>query len=103
MAIVIYRGTTPTFTIETDFNPNACKQLWVTFKQHKVEITKEIKDIDCGPNTICVKLTQEETLKFECSKVIDMQIRGVDYDGNAFVTGCEKFEACGILKDGVIK
>lgn len=99
----IYRGTTPTLTILCDFDVASCAELWVTFVQNKMEMTKGLSDIEYDKKTITIKFTQEETLMFDdTAGVAYVQIRGIDTHGNAFATNISYFDVNRILKEGVI-
>ena len=82
---------------------NECSDIYVTYAQDGVtELTKSGDDIEVQEEgNIIVRLTQEETGRFERGKVL-LQIRYKDADGMArasewISTGCDD-----VLKKGVI-
>ncbi len=61
------RGTTPTFTLtfaKPDLDLTEAANVYVTFKQLPVKITKTGNDLDIEARQIEVYLSQEETLRF---------------------------------------
>lgn len=61
------RGTTPTFTLTiSDNNVDLTQALnvYATFKQMGVELTKTGEDLDISAREVDVYLSQAETLKF---------------------------------------
>lgn len=98
----MYRGTTPPFTIVTDFDYSVLKEVWVTFKQDDLEITKTKKDIVINGCEIVVELTQEETLQFKHDRPMRIQARRLTQDDKAFATNIAKAYVGEILKEGVI-
>lgn len=71
------RGTTPTFTFTL---PIACWQITamnICFAQQgQVILEKELIDCTLGDNTVCVRLTEAETLLFDSQKgMVEIQLR----------------------------
>lgn len=69
----MYRGTTPTITINCDIDASEFVTMWVTFRVQKrstygqpqeVEITKRLEDegVDVDGQVISITLTQADTL-----------------------------------------
>lgn len=102
----MYRGTTPTITMKlnTDLSFDLIKEIWVTFKSWKTEVTKTIENchLDDENKTITVELSQEDTLSFGIGEVA-VQLRFVLDNGQAFASPIRKISSEKILKDGVIK
>ena len=68
----IIRGTTPTFTLRindpsVDFTE--AENVYASFSQGKVSITKTGEDLDIYAQKIDVYLSQEETLKFSTGEI----------------------------------
>lgn len=102
----MYRGTTPTVTyknIPETIDLDKIKQIWITFKDSKTEITKYYDDvtIDTENRTISVTLTQEDTLAFKAGTV-NNQLRILMKDGSALATSIKTCKMNKILKEGVI-
>lgn len=97
------RGTTPTFqfAINTDLSG---WDVYASFGQYGKALTTwkpvEIEPTDDGCR-ITVKLSQEETLKFESGITAQAQVRAVK-DGTAVATGTWEFDVEPILLDGEI-
>lgn len=70
------RGTTPTITFTADKDFSQFDKIEVTFAQHKKPIfTKKKEDCVINGKELAVKLTEAETLLFNCkSTPIQMQI-----------------------------
>lgn len=61
------RGTTPTFQLKiTDDSVDLTQALnvYATFRQYGIELTKSGEDIDVAAHQVDVYLTQSETLQF---------------------------------------
>lgn len=99
------RGTTPTlvFTIVSDgLDLSTLTQVWVTIKDQSHKITYDINRVTIEDNTISVSMSQEETLTFSNS-MLEVQIRMLDEDGNAFATPIKVLPLERILEGGVIE
>lgn len=88
----MYRGTTPTITINCDIDASEFVTMWVTFRVQKrstygqpqeVEITKRLEDegVDVDGQVISITLTQADTLLLgsldpETDQTVEVQIRG---------------------------
>lgn len=69
------RGTTPTITFTLPFDVSFCSCVWVTFAQGDKEVlTKATDSCTLEGNTVSVRLTQEETLSFDCKQRLQIQI-----------------------------
>lgn len=98
----MYRGTTPTITINCDIDASEFVTMWVTFRVQKrstygqpqeVEITKRLEDegVDVDGQVISITLTQADTLLLgsldpETDQTVEVQIRGKTADGRAFAS-----------------
>lgn len=96
------RGTTPTFDIEA-FGVDASKfdNVYITFEQGDVEITKTNEDIDRLNGIFRVRLTQEETLRFAVGTA-KVQLRGM-IGGSAVASTIGRVNVKDVLKEGVIE
>ena len=93
----MYRGTTPTITINCDIDVSEFVTMWVTFRTQQlatyappkqVEVTKHLGDEG-------VDATDED-------QQVEVQIRGRTEDGRAFASNIMTAPLSRILKDGVI-
>lgn len=71
-------ATTPTLTLTLPNNIDLtdADEIYVTFSQFDVALTKTLgeKVVLVSPNVIAVTLTQEETLKFVADRIVDVQV-----------------------------
>ena len=97
------RGTTPTLTFTLPFEVSVLSEAYITLCQNgNTVIEKCMSDCVCEGDTITVKLTQEETLKLECSHIVEIQIRAKTEAGDAIASNVIQERTERILKDGVI-
>ena len=97
------RGTTPRLEFTLPFETSLLAEAWITLSQDKEAILdKTLKDCKCEGNTLVLKLSQEETLKFEQNSRIEMQLRVRTLSGDAFASDIISDKADRILKEGVI-
>lgn len=95
------RGTTPTNTFLLDVDLSGAT-IFVTYEQGGVNVLEKTgADLTVAPDSIAVKLTQADTLKFKPGNV-NIQIRYVDAFGTADASNIITTTAERILKDGEI-
>lgn len=106
----MYRGTTPTITINIkneDIQLSSMKEIWVTLKSLRCEKTyskvkNELAVIeDENHKQIQIVMSQEDTLKFVNGSV-KLQVRFLDVADRAYTTNIVETSMNGILKDGEI-
>lgn len=102
----MYRGTTPTITINVKGETFDNSTIFVTLAQDSVEITKTGEDVVktvVGENsTLSIYLTQEETLSLTKGNA-RIQIRWINSDGSAFASPIKVIGVDTILLEGVIE
>lgn len=114
----MYRGTTPTITINCDIDVSEFVAMWVTFRTQQlatyappkqVEVTKHLggEGVDATGKVVTVSLTQADTLLLgslspDEDQQVEVQIRGRTEDGRAFASNIMTAPLSRILKDGVI-
>lgn len=97
------RGTTPKLEFELPFDTNLVAEAFITFSQRSnVILHKTYKDCESEGQTMCLKLTQEETLSFDGNCPIEIQIRVRTTAGEALASDIFEEYIDQILKDGVI-
>ena len=112
----MYRGTTPTITINCDIDVSEFVTMWVTFRTQQlatyappkqVEVTKHLGDegVDATDKVVTVSLTQADTLLLgslppDEDQQVEVQIRGRTEDGRAFASNIMTAPLSRILKDG---
>lgn len=81
------RGTTPTHTFKVPFDTSLIKEVRVIYAQADAPIIcKETGDCTLNGDTIVTTLTQEDTFKFDCKKVVQIQIRVLTKAGEVLST-----------------
>lgn len=91
------RGTTPTHTFTIPFETDLIADLRISYAQSNGEIVSKIKDdATLVGNTISVTLTQEDTLKFDCSQKVLVQIKIKTHKGEVMGSDvmCISVERC---------
>lgn len=81
------RGTTPTHTFVLPIDTETLKDVKVTYAQNE-QVILEKKGTQCvlEDNTVKVKLSQEDTFLFDCSKTVQIQVRGLTTTGEVLAT-----------------
>lgn len=99
----MYRGTTPTNTITVDLDLRGMT-VYVTYTQgREVLFEKTNADITINETALIVPLTQADTLRLSSrAKVVYVQVRAIDSEGNAVASNVMTTTAEAILKDGEI-
>ena len=78
------RGTTPTHIFTIPFDTALIADLRISYAQCGKEVVVKTKeDATLDGQTITVKLTQEETFNFDCSKRVFVQVRVLTLGGEA--------------------
>lgn len=78
---MIYTATTPSDTFTLPIETNTCTKIQVTYKQGKYKIVKLYQNGTLPPGMtldgkkIIVRLTQDETKKFNSDGMISVQVR----------------------------
>lgn len=81
------RGTTPTHIFNLPFDTAQIKQIKIIYAQSDdVIFCKDVKTCQLEQKTVTVKLTQEETLLFDCRLPVQIQIRVLTLGGDALAT-----------------
>ena len=100
----MYRGTSPTITVDTDTDLTRAQYVVVTiedFNGNEVSVDSQSGNLSITPTAVMAKFTQEQTLALTKGK-IQMQIRAVDKSGNAIASNIMTSKLDDVLKDGVI-
>ena len=99
------RGTTPTHVFHTDIDLTGAEVIYVTYQQcGKTVLEKEIRDITVEADSLSVKLTQAETLRFRQNPeaTVKIQIRARWADGDAVASNVIQTTTKEVLKEGEI-
>ena len=95
------RGTTPTHTFVLPFETTTVKSAKVVYAQSDVAIVEKTS-CDMDGNTLSVKLTQEETLKFDCKKNVEIQLRILTEGDDALTSDIIVVDVMRCLDDEVL-
>lgn len=81
------RGTTPIHTFTIPFDTSLLHKVKIVYAQDEIPIiTKNIEDCTLNGFDIKVKLSQEDTLAFNCKKFVEIQIRVLTKHGEALTS-----------------
>lgn len=98
------RGTTPTHIFEFPFETELISKLKIIYAQDDVVIfCKTEADCTLEEQTASVRLTQEETLKFDCKKSVQIQVRVLTKGGDALVSPIRLYSVDKCLESEVLK
>lgn len=97
------RGTTPIHTFKTSIDLSGAT-VFVSYAQSgRVVVEKTGTDLDVTSESVTVRLSQKDTLKFNAScHLVHMQIRCVFSDGTADASDIMTADIADVLKDGEI-
>ena len=99
----IDRGTNPENTFTLPFELVAPQQIWLSYAQDDIVlIDKDKSSIVISGAELKVQLTQEDTLKLDHRKPVQVQVRILTADGAAIRSGIKEYSVSKILKDGII-
>lgn len=99
----IPRGTTPDLKFTLPFDTAVLAECWVTLAQRgRVIINKTLSECKTEGKVLTVSLTQEETLKFDESRQIEVQLRARDSAGHAYRSQIFTADPGKLIKEGVI-
>ena len=97
------RGTTPTLEFTLPFSTELLAEAYVTLSQNKnVVVDKPLGEMERNGNRLSVKLTQAETLLFDCAYKTEIQVRARTQEGEALASDIITVSTDRVLKDGVI-
>ena len=87
----MYRATTPTHIFALPFDTKLVKQVQVTYSQFgKTVLQKTTPQCRMAGNEIRVDLTQQETLLFQPTTWVSIQLRIMTTDGKVLASRVEK-------------
>lgn len=111
----MYRATTPThYFCFGDSDPESFKSILITYVQNdKIILEKTEKDLTFGTKIVgeetkyyaSIKLSQEETKLFSArpNASVSIQVRALDYSGNAVASCKNKISVLDVLNDEVLE
>jgi hypothetical protein len=97
------RGSTPTHTFTIPFDVSKIKTLKIVYAQDD-EIVCEKSNTDCDMEGVSIKttLTQNDTLKFDCKKAVQIQMKILTVDGQVLVSTIERVGVSKCLDNEVL-
>ena len=97
------RGTTPKHTFSLPVDSSVIRALRIIYAQGGKEvITKELSDCTLAETEATVKLSQEETLLFDSSQIVEIQMRILTTGGDALASRIRRTAVGRLLEDEVI-
>lgn len=97
------RGTTPTHTFTLPFDTELIKSAQVVYSQGgNIVLKKKTEDLTLAGKTITYKMKQEESLAFDSNTNVDIQVRVLLDDGDAFASDIKSVYAAQCLDDEVL-
>lgn len=98
------RGTTPIHTFTLPFEVNLLKEVRISYAQSGIVVLEKTKaDCTLEGSIITVKLTQEETLKFDSGKNIEMQLKVLTTGGEVLSTRIRSVDVGRCLNEEVLE
>ena len=83
----MYRGTTPTHIFNVPIDTAEIKSVRVIYSQgEKVVLKKELSECSIEEGRIIARLTQEETLLFDCHEHVTVQLRVLTKADDALIS-----------------
>lgn len=98
------RGTTPIHTFEIPFDTYNIDKVNVIYAQDYKQVLKKTTDeCELKGNQISLTLTQDDTLKFDSKRNVQIQVRVLTKDGKSLASYIETVVALRCLSDEVIQ
>lgn len=97
------QGTTPTHNFTIPFGVSSIKEVMVLYAQDDtVIVRKNTEDCTMVGNVVSVKLSQEDTFKFDHKKNVQIQIRVLTTTDDALLSDIKVVDVQKCLDDGVL-
>lgn len=104
----MYRATTPTHTFTLPIQTSTCNEILVTYKQGTATLDKHYEDstlpsgMTLDGYDVAIKLSQEETLKFNAKNKVEVQVRVLTNDNNAMASQKFKVSVQDVLNEEIL-
>lgn len=99
----MYRGTTPTLKFTLPFACSEISLCSVAISQDgELILEKKLSDCSMEENILVVTLTEEDTLKLDCRKHAEIQLR-IGCGGSRLASNIIRVGVGRILKDGCLE
>ena len=100
---MISKGCTAKNTFTVPFEQDDVEVLYITYQQKdKTVLEKTLEDCTFGDGEIYINISQEDSLKFESSIVVRIQIRARLKNNTTIKSNIVTTDVDRVLKDGVI-
>ena len=100
---MISKGCTARNTFTVPFKQDDIEALYVTYQQKdETVLEKTLNDCTFGDGEIYVNISQEESLRFQSSIIVRIQIRARLKNNTAIKSNIVTTDVDQVLKDGVI-
>lgn len=84
---MIRQKTTPKHVFKIPFNTNDLTAVEVVYRQDRqIILTLRESELTMEDDTITAELTQEQTLKFDHNRPVEIQMAVMDLNGHAFTS-----------------
>lgn len=101
--MAITRVTTPLHKFTFPISPDNFEIIKITYAQrNKIVFTKEKPDMTFDENKVLVRLSQEETKAFDARYPVQIQVRGLTYNGSAVASKTFERTVEEVLYDGIL-
>jgi hypothetical protein len=98
------QGTTPTHTFTLPFSVDNVSEVLIVYAQHDKEILrKTTAHCRMEGNALSFDLTQKETLAFDCSKKVQIQVRVLTTDSKALASDIITVDVAKCLSNEVLQ
>ena len=98
------RGATPTHTFTIPVNISDIKKVKIIYSQNdEIVVQKLINGSDITDENLKIRLTQEDTFKFNCNLPVEIQMRILMEDGETLNSYIKKVGVSRCLDDEVLE
>ena len=98
------RGTTPTHRFRLPVEESIVKEVRIIYEQSGEDVLlKTLKDCRLENGYAVLKLTQEETLRFDSSQIVKVQMRMLTSGGDALASNIKRVAVGKLLEDEVME
>lgn len=98
------QGTTPTHTFRLSINTDSIAQVRISYAQEdKIVVEKTESDCKMGEKSISVTLTQQETMKLNPKRFVEVQLKIMTDIGTVLASPVQKLTVEKILNTKVLK
>jgi hypothetical protein len=97
------QGTTPTHKFNLPFNTDSIERVRIVYEQAgDVVLTKENEECTLSGNTVLVRMSQEDTLKFKSNVNTRIQVHLRTKSGEAYASNLMRVSVYELLHEEVI-